>query len=242
MQETFWDGKVHTNPMDCLTNGDICHDNGKLVSAGNGQAWQSDPAKNNKPGEKLKSATWYGPYNYSSGPYQAYGFGISGQQNVCFNIKDLTTGSARAKVTFEIDNAAAYGQEAKTLLIQTGVLAKEYKKGFQPICIPFSNPYNAYAQQYRLFVNTGTVQVDYVDHFIQYYTYDYNPYPYPYDYVIQAMRNQVPAGEHFQAGVICSAALKKSTSQCLSQDDMNAASASKAMTNVQTNPAGVSAD
>lgn len=238
---TFWDGQVHTKPMDCLTNHFVCHDNGDLVFTGGlGRAWQSNP-KNNNTVNQLKSPTWYGPYVYSPEPYKAYGFGITGQQQACFYVKDVSPKGVTAKMTFRVDNAQYGGIPAKVILTQQGLLASpDFKKRFTPICFQYFNATKTFAQQYRAYVNTGTVQISYVDHLIQAYTYDYNPYPYPYNAITSSFQRNTPADQHFQVGVVCSADLKKSTDKCLSKDDLNSASSNNSLKDVQLNPPALS--
>jgi hypothetical protein len=239
-EETYWDGQVHTNPTECATRGFICHENGTLVfTGGQDRVWQSDPKKNND--KKLTHATWHGPYDYSSGPYNGYGFGVTGSQQVCFMMKDTTKGNDAARITLRVQNlifnnkgqkGSSTGQ-VQNLVTLEGTLSKSFKKNFIPVCLSYFNPKDAYAQQYMVYVKKGTVQIDYVDHLTQYFTYDYNPYP--YDYFSKAVTAN-STNNSKQTNAICSAKLSKSTAHCLSASDLSNASANNQLTDIQLNP------
>jgi len=219
---TYWDGQVHTKKAECLANSFICHGNGQLIIAGSAsRKWESDPSKNSP--SVLKNPTWYGPYNYSPGPFNSYGYGITGLQQTCFMIKDVTGSKASARVVFQIQNAADGAYPAQTLKTLDGKLGPVYKQGFVPVCIVYTNPHDAYKQQYAIYVRSGKVQIDYVDHMYEYYINDYNPYP--YYYVVASVQAKASPAQQRTTLYVCGADLKKSAGKCLSKDDLAKANA-----------------
>ncbi len=234
-QETYWDGKVHANPIECALNQFICHANGTLVfDSGNKKAWQSDPTKNNTT-NTLSSPTWYGPFTYSQGAsWNDYGYSITGSQKVCYRVKDISGGTGSATIVVVVRNApySSYGinQPAKTILTLQGKLNASYKTDYQPLCISYYNPTDAYRQQDMLYVKSGKVQIDYVDRLVQAYYYN----PYVYNYGSAALNGAVS-----QNTTTCSDNQSKTTDACLSKAALEAADASKNLTSIEANKATV---
>lgn len=232
LEETFWDGQVHTKKDECLKNMFVCHDNGKLIITGaNTRSWESDQSKNNP--KKLKSAAWYGPFLYASTYHNWYGFGTTGNSNACFNVKDVSQGKNRAELVLLVQNEADGKYPTQTVKSLSGTLDNKYKKDFRSICMSYYNNHDALYQQYMIYVRSGKIQVDYVDVQHQYYYYDYNPYPYSYSF---SVTSPTTGAKQQQSPALCSETLKKSNNSCLNKKDLEAAKAEKNLSNLQTNP------
>ncbi len=229
MQEDFWNGKINTNKDTCISKQLVCHQNGKLIfQSANNNVWQSDPAKNQATG--FSSATWMGPYIYASGvDYNSPYYGYTGQAIACFRIRDITAGSGSAKIALVIRNAANFNptQPAKNLKIVEGTLGTLYKKGMNDLCVRYYNQVSHWSQSYTVYVRSGTVRLDYVDRFEEYYSYydDYNPYYGYYGGLKSA--NKLPSSTNVS---LCNTAITKSTTSCKSTTDFNKFDVSKTLT------------
>lgn len=243
LQETSYDGKIHTKTKDCYDNWHVCHANGSLVfNGGNKKAWRSDPSKNST-GNKLTSPTWDGPYAYSPGSYYDDNYAITGAQKACFTIKDITKNGS-AKLAIVVRNAkyvSTYPQSipsnnAKTVYAVEGTLNSSYKKRYTNLCVDYFNQDTVYKQTYRVYVRKGQIEIDKSRHMYEYYWYSnpYNPYQYnTMSALTKAVAKQQATVQNRSAELptdntsSCSALTKRTTDNCLSEGEMKVSSASQ---------------
>jgi hypothetical protein len=235
--ETYWDGQVHSNKDQCIYMNYVCHGNGKLAIANKTSvAWESDPSKNSP--KALGTPTWFGPYVYGPGPWYGYSYGVTGRQQVCFIVKDVSSGNTVSKAVFQIHNEAAWGQTGMVVKTIEGQLGKKFKKAFSPVCISYTNNSDAYAQEYRVWVRSGKIQIDNVTSRYEYYTDFYDPYP--YNTVIENSNiKDIKAKPHKipPPTAVCPVELKDTTTRCTSKSDLSSSAAEGVLTNVQVDPA-----
>lgn len=169
----------------------VCHENG-LQQPGsiNQRVWVSDPTKNSS-GLTLTRPTWFGPYTYEAGNqigYSNYGLmTFTGQYEVCFQVQDRTAGSQSASVYVDVvnHNPVSVANQLTPVGQAGGQLSATYKNGFYPLCVKYYHNQNLNNVEYRVYVRSGKVAIDYLDVYgqtqspVNYtpYYYGYNPNP-----------------------------------------------------------------
>jgi len=234
MGPTFWDDKVHTETKECMINTYVCHSNGSLIFLGGSKkGWRSDPAKNST-GVKLSSPTWDGPYGWSPGPYYNDYYTITGNQRLCFLLKDVSkTGSAKIAIVVRNSNSIYDNYPAKTLTSVQGTLKSTFKKKYQNVCVNYYNPYTVYGQTYRLYVKSGQVEIERAARTYQAYYYNYTPYTYD---VRGNLLGATSAAKTSSAedSYTCSSLQSKSTDKCSTESQAKASDVAEQLTELKS--------
>jgi len=275
LQEAAYNGQTYTNAAICKLMLSTCHDvGGKLVFENSAKnVWQSGPVTK-KPVKTWFGPWWWesGYYNpfvwwYTKagnsqipgvgnaaaggcGPYDPYcqtdgGWIITGNNNMCFMIEDVTAGG-HANITLAASGTLV-GQTKPTIFSSIrGTMGKFYKNNYAPICLPYSHYIDANNVQYSAWVNSGKVRIDYVE--IQIGAYWYTPYgnPYgPYGFGIPKLGSSAFAASANKAKIVYPLKLRtgqkldfcSKSKPCKNAADVVKYSAKKQLQDIVTNPA-----
>ncbi len=216
--------KAYTNPTVCKANYYICHDpNGSLVLENSYDPYQTNYAWKSGPATAGPVKAWFGPYFWEGSSDYAYNWGYTGSNSACFYMQDVSGGQTHANVTFAITGRSVATNQLRVLGSTRGNLSGTYKNYYNFLCLPYYHADEVKDIQYRLTVNSGRVQTDFVEVQIGYY----NPYPY---YGGAAIKNH--------NGVEATACSSKSrTGSCANSADTTKYNVKRQLTNVDTKPA-----